>query len=193
MWQEGHTSALFQTHTRYTNLKHFIKKDNWETRLCEIIIWKPELYQHMIISTRISCGKLQALLLVHQYLTPLKIKESLECNFFLKCHINPQSLEDNSSILLGPWWRWLHQLVVHVHHPYEQSRNQHVLQISLCNKCCRLLWLKYTFFNLTFEVLNSFDPQFQSGVFVTYKNSLWVLLERRHCPHVIHSFLYSFV
>lgn len=46
---------------------------------------------------------------------------------------------------------------------------------------------------LTFKVLHSFDSQFQGGVFIAHKNGLWVLLKGRHCPHVIHTFLYGFV
>lgn len=48
-------------------------------------------------------------------------------------------------------------------------------------------------FSITLEVLYSFDPQLQGGIFIAYKNSLWVLLKGRNCPHVIHTFFYGFV
>lgn len=56
-----------------------------------------------------------------------------------------------------------------------------------------IMYTQHCEFSITLEVLYSFDPQLQGSIFITYKNSLWVLLKGRNCPHVIHTFFYGFV
>lgn len=56
-----------------------------------------------------------------------------------------------------------------------------------------IIYAQHCEFSITLEVLYSFDPQLQGGIFIAYKNSLWVLLKGRNCPHVIHTFFYGFV
>ena len=43
------------------------------------------------------------------------------------------------------------------------------------------------------EVFNSFNFELQSGIFITDKQSSWMLLDGRHSPHVIDALFDSFV
>lgn len=74
--------------------------------------------------------------------------------------------------------------------PKEENNNECFYHPSKWNM---IIKAQHCELSITLEVLYSFHPQFQGGIFIAYKNNLWVLLEGRYCPHVIHAFFYGFV
>lgn len=129
----------------------------------------------MIISV---CGKLQIL-------NCQRKKKSLEWPFL----INASYMKTCGWELFTSWGVKEQGPPACCAHASSLQKEQSSTFCIICVHLTNVSWPNET----TFEVLDSFDSQFQGGIFVTHKNSLWVLLESGNRPHVIYAFFYRFV